>query len=90
VTGGQYRLAVRLWYLRLLKELSNREIIQYKQDKTNLDYLMQVYNTGYYSRFFRLTRHFEYSWYGHFEVDRLTYDRIASEFLQFENEIKPV
>ena len=42
VASGNYRLAVRLMFLRLLKNLSDKNIIQYKQDNTNLDYLMQL------------------------------------------------
>lgn len=84
---GNYRLAVRLMFLRLLKNLSEKNIIQYKQDRTNLDYLMQLHPTKYYRSFFRLTRHFEYSWYGHFEVEEGAYRIIAGEFSGFEKEI---
>lgn len=87
-TQGNYRLAVRMMYLRLLKELSDKNIIQYKQDRTNLDYLMQLHPTPHYSHFFRLTRHFEYSWYGHFDVEPETYRVIAGDFDQFEREIR--
>lgn len=84
---GNYRLAVRLQYLRLLKVLADRNIIQYKQDKTNFDYLLQLQPTKYYAPFFRLTRHYEYSWYGHFEVQEAAYNIIKGEFNQFEREI---
>ena len=86
---GNYRLAVRMMYLRLLKELSDKNIIQYKQDRTNLDYLLQLHKTSHYPHFFRLTRHFEYSWYGHFDVEPQAYRLIAKEFDQFEKEIRP-
>lgn len=85
---GDYRLAVRMMYLRLLKELSDKQIIQYKQDRTNLDYLMQVHSSRYYHSFFRLTRHFEYSWYGHFDVEEDAFKLIAKEFDQFDREIR--
>ena len=61
---GNYRLAVRLLFLRILKNLSQKNIIRYTQDKTNLDYLVQLHATRYYSDFFRITRNYEYSWYG--------------------------
>jgi hypothetical protein len=85
--NGNYRLAVRMMFLRLLKELSEKNIIQYKQDRTNLDYLLQLHTTPHYPHFFRLTRHFEYSWYGHFDVEQEAYRVIAKEFDQFEKEI---
>jgi hypothetical protein len=84
---GNYRLAVRLMYLRLLKDLADRNIIQYKQDKTNFDYLLQLHPTKYYNHFFRLTRHYEYSWYGHFDVEENKYSIIKNDFNQFERDI---
>ena len=84
---GNYRLAVRVHFLRLLSMLSDKNLIQYKQEKTNLDYLMELSSKTWYAEFFRLTRHFEYSWYGHFEVEEQTYRVIASEFNQFEKKL---
>jgi hypothetical protein len=82
-TQGNYRLAIRLMYLRILKSLSEKNIIQYKQDKTNFDYLMQLQPTAYYKDFFRVTRHYEYSWYGEFNVSPDAYAIIRHEFDQF-------
>ncbi len=84
---GNYRMAVRLMFLRLLKNMSERNIIQYKQDKTNLDYLLQLHPTRYYSHFFRLTRNYEYSWYGQFDVNEATYRSIRSDFDHFDREL---
>jgi hypothetical protein len=83
--AGNYRLAVRLQYLRLLKSMAERDLIRYQQDKTNMDYLMQLFNTAYYHDFFRITRHYEYSWYGHFEVSADAYRLITRDIHQFEN-----
>lgn len=84
---GNYRQAVRLMYLRLLKNMSEKNIINYKQDKTNLDYLSDLNQTAYYKDFFHLTRNYEYSWYGQFEVNAIAYKRITGEFNQFERRI---
>jgi len=86
--AGNYRLAVRLMFLRLLKNLSEKQIIQYKHDRTNFDYLVQLSATRYYNDFFRLTRNYEYSWYGHFEVNPELYKKIKTEFEQFEPAMK--
>ena len=88
VSAGNYRFAVRLMFLRLLKSLSERKIIQYKPDRTNFDYLVQLGTTRYYPDFFRITRNYEYSWYGKFEINRATYDQIKKEFDEFEPMIK--
>jgi hypothetical protein len=84
IATGQYRLAVRLMFLRMLKNLSEKNIIQYKQDKTNLDYLMQVHPTSYYKDFFRLTRNFEYTWYGKFDLSQEAFTIIKNDFEAFQ------
>lgn len=88
IAQGNYRLGVRIQFLRMLKNLADKNIIQYKQGKTNLDYLMELSPKSYYPSFFRLTRHFEYSWYGHFEVGEDAYHKIATEFNQFEKQVQ--
>ncbi len=85
---GNYRLAIRLLFLRLLKKMSEKNIIRYKQDKTNLDYLLELHPTGYYKNFFRITRNYEYSWYGQFNVSEDAYKVIRSEFDQFDSALK--
>jgi hypothetical protein len=83
-----YRLAVRLMFLRLLKNLSEKNIIQYNQGKTNFDYLLQLHPTRYYKDFFRITRNYEYSWYGQFEVNEQAYHIIRNDFDNFDRQLK--
>ena len=85
---SNYRLAVRLMFLRLLRDLAEKNIIQYKQDSTNFDYMMQLHSTGMYPDFFRLARNYEYSWYGQFDIDKEKYSIIKNEFDNFERKIK--
>ncbi len=77
---GNFRLAIRLQYLRLLKQFAEKNIIQYKQDKTNFDYLTELHSTQYYNSFFKITRNYEYSWYGKFDVSADAYNSISSDF----------
>jgi hypothetical protein len=79
-TDGNYRLAIRLQYLRLLKQMAERNIINYKQDKTNFDYLAEVHPTAHYNHFFRITRNYEYSWYGKFDVSNEAYRIISTDY----------
>ena len=87
---GDFRLAVRLMFLRLLKIMAERKVIQYKQDKTNMDYLFQLYPTAYHKDFFRITRHYEYSWYGKFDVSEDAFKYISNEINQFEKRLNQV
>lgn len=85
VAAQNYRLAIRLMYLQTLKELALRNIIQYRQERTNSDYLMQLFQTAYYKDFFRLTRNFEYAWYGNFAVSPTSFEQIRQEFTNFKH-----
>jgi hypothetical protein len=80
VRDKDFRLAIRLMFLRLLKQLADKNIIHYKQDRTNLEYLQQLYTTNYYKDFFQATRNYEYSWYGKFPVSEEAFNKIRNEF----------
>jgi len=82
---NNHRLAVRLQYLQLLKLLSDKKLIQYKEGRTNNDYLLQLYATPYYKDFKNLTRHFEYAWYGQFSITPEVYTIIEAEFVTFKH-----
>ncbi|MEO5947682.1 MAG: hypothetical protein ABIP79_12770 [Chitinophagaceae bacterium] len=85
--AGNYRLAVRLMFLQLLKNMSERNIITYKQDKTNFDYLSEVDARSWYQQFFKVTRNYEYSWYGKFDINEDAYQLIRKDFDQFKNQL---
>ncbi|HZH65048.1 MAG TPA: hypothetical protein VEY10_09150 [Flavisolibacter sp.] len=84
---ANYRLAVRLWYLRTLKELSQRNLIIYSHEKTNSDYLYGLRGGRYYQGFFKLTRSFEYTWYGGFPVSQQDYAVMQQDFTSFRNSL---
>ena len=85
--AGNFRLAIRLMFLRQLKKLSERNIIQYTHDRTNFDYLLQMRSSNLYGDFFRLTRNYEYSWYGQFDIDAEKFSLIRKEFDNFDRKM---
>lgn len=88
ISNNNFRLATRLLFLRLLRNLADKQIIHYAQDRTNLDYLLQLQKSTVYKDFFRLTRHYEYSWYGQFPVDKSKFDVIRQEFDHFDTKLR--
>jgi hypothetical protein len=82
-----YRMAVRLWYLFTLKKMTDQQIISYAREKTNHQYVSQLYNTPYYSSFARLTRSFDYVWYGMFPLSPQAYASLVQSFTQFHQEL---
>ena len=83
VIAGNFRLAIRLWYLQTLRELTEKNLIQYRHEKTNTEYLDELYRTKYYKEFMKLTRNFEYAWYGKFELTAESYQLVEKEFAEF-------
>ena len=83
VTLRNFRLAVRLLYLQTLRQLNNAGHIMYKSDKTNRQYVQELANTALQPDFEKLTRRFEFVWYGDFPVDEAQFTTIRDEFRQF-------
>ncbi|NBC07150.1 MAG: DUF4129 domain-containing protein [Bacteroidetes bacterium] len=79
---GNYRLAMRLHYLALLKAMSVGGLIRWQKDKTNRQYLNELSGHELQPPFSRLTRIFEHYWYGDHELQAEAYQQIAPEFEQ--------
>ena len=75
--AGNWRLAVRLGYLQLLKALSDRGFVQWQPDKTNHAYLAELPANGPLRADFReITRQFEFVWYGELALSGPLYARV--------------
>ena len=84
VAQHNYRLAVRLLYLKCLKQLSDGNLIQWQIDKTNTAYFYELSNPEQKQTFGQLTRQFEYVWYGDFNIDKDTFSNINTLFQNFK------
>ncbi|RKF03425.1 hypothetical protein C8N26_1810 [Tenacibaculum lutimaris] len=81
ITEGNYQLAVRYYYLLLLKNLSDKEFISWQQEKTNEDYIKElVSKQQLHSDFKKLTYLYDYVWYGEFSIDKEKFMQAESEF----------
>ncbi|MFT3945360.1 MAG: DUF4129 domain-containing protein [Agriterribacter sp.] len=81
-----YRLAIRFHYLHVLKMLSQHELIKYTHDATNMEYLTQLYGKPFYAAFFKVTRNYEYAWYGEIAVTHEQYRNAVDAFMQVYNQ----
>jgi hypothetical protein len=82
-----YRLAVRLLYLRALKQLSDSDLINWKLGKTNSTYLNEIADAEQRRQFSIVTRQFEYVWYGDFPVDAQSFQNINAIFQEFKSRL---
>jgi len=77
---GNYRLALRYYYLWVLKMLSYREIIAWDRDKTNSDYLYEIKDNGLRRDFEYLSYVYDHSWYGDFPIDERAFAKAERSF----------
>ena len=75
-----YRLAVRFYYLLLLQKLAQKELIDWEVQKTNADYVYELKDAGLRNTFTRLTRVYDFIWYGNFEVNETDFAKAETEF----------
>jgi hypothetical protein len=85
--NGDYRTAYRLRYLSVLKELISRNIILYKKEKTNYEYLLQLTGLAIYEPFRLLTFNFDGIWYGDLIIDKARYEALEQHFSDFNNKL---
>lgn len=84
ITNGNYRLAVRYYYLLILKKLSEKELIKWQQEKTNEDYIKEVSkNKELNTDFKEVTLLYDYVWYGDFPIDKTVFLQAEKQLKQF-------
>jgi len=80
---GNYTLAIRLYYLQIIKTLSERQVIQWARDNTNRDYLNQTRQHRLHPAFRAVTRTYEQVWYGNQTLDATTFAALEPDFKNF-------
>lgn len=80
-----YRLAIRFYYLNILKQLEDNELITWEQQKTNEDYINEISKENIKSSFKNLTRLYDFVWYGNFEIDETKFVKVATNFEAITN-----
>jgi hypothetical protein len=84
VDKKQFRDAVRLIFLRALKILSEEQLIRWLPGKTNDEYLFELQQHPAGSRLRELRYYFDYTWYGHFEINGQTFETVNRTFNEFK------
>ena len=77
---GNYRLAVRYRFLKILKLLSQKELIEWHFEKTNMDYLGEITHGPLQQEFRKASYLFENIWYGLQPIDEKGYHKVGHRF----------
>lgn len=84
-----FRLAIRLHFLYLLRTLSGKQLIEWRMDKPNRQYVYELSGQNFVPEFRESISSFEKFWYGRFFIDKNSYQDEAAKFLKLQNNIKP-
>lgn len=85
---GDFPLAIRLYYLAVIKELSLKKIIKWKRDKTNGEYVREARKSKFIADFQELTLIFERIWYGGKTLDKAAFQQLEPKFKKLIQDIE--
>lgn len=83
-----YRLAIRYYYLLVLKTLSIKNHIKFEDDKTNAEYLNEISETAFSQGFSYVSYLYNYIWYGKFSLKEPQYTKAKHNFTTLLNQVK--
>lgn len=87
IAKNDYKAAVRLYFLSIIKEMALKEMIHWKKDKTNGHYLSELYKKPLYEPFRNIVRIFEYAWYSEMNFEQQHYNQVQPEFKSFLSQV---
>jgi hypothetical protein len=80
-----YRLAVRYQFLKILKLLSQKNLIEWHFEKTNVDYEREIKEHSLQQEFKKASYLYENIWYGEQPIDERVYAKTSSRFTALNN-----
>lgn len=78
---GDSRLAIRYYYLWLLKKMTEKNIIEWDLEKTNSDYVYEIKSQTLKEKFIYLSYLYNNVWYGAFDIEANTFERMKTDFI---------
>lgn len=88
VQAENYSLAMRLYYLLIIKELSIHNHIKWKKEKTNGDYLNELSGSKLFEAFYQVTAVFERIWYGEMILKKESYGQLEPKLIDLVKQIQ--
>lgn len=84
-----YKLAIRIQYLMVIKLLSNQNLIRWKRQKTNGEYLSEIFGNTNFTDFQKATGVYERVWFGDVNLDKEKYNLLQPGFSKLIARLTP-
>ncbi len=87
LAAGDYRLALRIHFLIIIKALSLSGKITWTKEKTNWEYYHEIKDQALALKFKDIVEPFETIWYGEHELTESQYNRLKPSYESFKNKL---
>ncbi|MCF4101839.1 DUF4129 domain-containing protein [Gillisia sp. M10.2A] len=88
ITAGNLRLAIRYYYLQLIRTLNKKAEIKYEFQKTNSEYLQEIKHLNSKEQIKKAMRIYDFIWYGNFPISENHFHQAQLHFEQLERTLK--
>lgn len=82
-----FREAIRLYFVAILKELIQHKLILWKKDKTNHAYRRELKGTAFSVDFSKCAKIYDYVWYGQYELNKQSFSPLEQEMKGMLNQL---
>lgn len=76
MNNKNYRAAVRIYFMFILKDLSEKNLIKWKKDKTNYHYLLELRSHHIHDDFNSVVRIYDLVWYGDYQIGEAEFSQV--------------
>lgn len=83
-----YREAIRIYFIFILRALSKKQWINWEKEKTNFSYLIEMRKNKFYNEFETSVSIYELVWYGKRALDKEMYLSLEPKFKELTKELE--
>lgn len=87
MSAGNYNACIRLLYLKSLKVLSEKKLVNWQINKTNAAYIQELNKPAIRIPFESLTQYFEKVYYGNARSEKNDVDEMNEKFLRLQEQL---
>lgn len=80
LANNDYRGAVRIYFIFIIRDLAQKNWIKWEKEKTNFHYLREMSGKKEFDDFNRSVSYFEIIWYGKREIDANKFNEVKPNF----------
>jgi cell division protein FtsL len=85
VKAGDYTMAIRISFLKIIKALSEQKMIKWEKQKTNWEYHSELNDHDLRTEFAQMISHFEKVWYGEIQLTEPEFIEVNELFENFKS-----